>query len=70
MSSDHLAVERQRERAVRMIRCPVCDAPSRKPCRYPKRVARKDGKPGGTTQSHAHVGRYDLAASKGLVPHV
>jgi hypothetical protein len=46
-------VERAREGLVRTVRCPVCDAP-------PSNVCDDGG-------YYSHTGRYDLAASKGLV---
>lgn len=52
--------ELDRERLVRRVRCPVCGATRGKACRYSERF---------TSGRHiAHTGRYNAAATKGLVP--
>jgi hypothetical protein len=60
-------VERQRERLVRKVACPVCGAGKGHECDYP-RYLRKDGKLGGQSSGRAHTGRYNAAAELGLVP--
>lgn len=50
-------VEERRERAVRTVTCPVCEARPGNVCWY-------DDSP----CTISHTGRYDLAARQGLVP--
>lgn len=50
-------VEERRERAVRTVACPVCDARPGNVCRYDD-----------SAMLISHTGRYDLAARQGLVP--
>ena len=50
--------EHDREDRVRTVRCPVCKAAPGKRCRYSW----------GAHWWSSHVGRYDLACRRGLVP--
>jgi hypothetical protein len=50
-------IEQQRERVVRTVACPVCNAQPGYVCWYD-----------GNSWTISHTGRYDLAARQGLVP--
>lgn len=50
-------IEQERERVVRTVACPVCNALPGYVCWYD-----------GNSWTISHTGRYDLAAAKDLVP--